>query len=388
MSKVVIIGGGVVGASVARHLAVRGGCDVTLIEQSPSPGAGSTGRATGGARVQFGTEINVRMSKYSIDFIREWDRDCGYDPKGYLFFATSEAGFDSLKRNVEVQRRVGIESTRTVSREEIAEICPLIVTDDIIGGTFGSEDSFINPIALMRSFHDEAAEHGVRFMFGTEVSSIGRVGGRVSGVITADGEIGCDAVVICTGARAARLGSGVGIAIPVRPQRRQIVWARCGEKIPDSLPMVIDVGSGFHFRPARDFIDPSAVTENGDLLLAWPDPNDLTASDDFDAGFIPPVLEQSRRRLKIHASLDVVPTKCRAGLYENTPDHHGIIGPAGPDGLFLACGFSGHGVMHSPATGRAISEMILDGRCGFMDVSALGFDRFENGRLLEESSFI
>lgn len=388
MSRIVIIGGGVVGTSVARHLAVRGGCDVTVIEQAQSLGTGSTGRATGGARVQFGTEINILMSKYSLDFIRDWDRDCGYDPKGYLFFATSGAGFDALRRNIEVQRSVGITSTRTVSREEIAEICPLIESDDIVGGTFGTEDAFINPVGLMRNFHDDATDHGARFMFGTEVLSVETAGGRVSGVTTTEGVIGCDAVVICTGAHAARLGNGIGLDVPVTPQRRQIVWARCEERLPDSIPMVIDVGSGFHFRPAKDFNDPSMTIGHDQLLFAWPDPMDDSASDEFDSDFIPPVLEHSERRLRIHDSLRIMPDKCRAGLYENTPDHHGIIGPAGPGGLFFACGFSGHGVMHSPATGRAISEMILDGSCGFMDVSMLELDRFESGRLLEESSFI
>jgi sarcosine oxidase, subunit beta len=388
MSRVVIIGGGVVGASVARHLSLRGGLETSVLERGAGLGEGSTGRATGGARVQFGTAVNILMSKYSIDFLKGWDRDCGLDQKGYLFFATGENGMSVLKRNLEVQKSVGISSTRIVSREEISEICPLIHTDDIVGGTFGSDDAFIDPVRLMRNFHDEAMEHGAVFTFGVEALSIKTTGGKISGVVTRDGEIGCDAVVICTGAQAARLGSEMGIDIPVTPQRRQIVWARNAEVLPDSLPMVIDVESGFHFRPARDFIDPDSTSTNDQVLFAWPDPDDRSTSDEFDERFIPPVLARSEKRLRIHGSLQLMPEKCRAGLYENTPDHHGIIGPAGPDGLFLACGFSGHGVMHSPATGRAIAEMILDGECAFMDVSSLGFERFENGRLLEESSFI
>jgi sarcosine oxidase subunit beta len=388
MSRVVIIGGGVVGTSVARHLAVRGGFEVTVLEQADSLGRGSTGRATGGARVQFGTEVNILMSKYSIDFLKAWDRDCDYDPKGYLFFATSEKGFSSLKRNIDIQRSVGVSSARVVTREEVAEICPLIETHDIVGGTFGSEDGFINPFALMRSFHDEAIENGAGFLFGTEALSVTTTGGRVSGVVTNNGEIGCDAVVLSTGAHVARIGESLGIKVPVTPQRRQIVWAKTGEPLPVTLPMVIDAESGFHFRPARDFNEPYSTAKSDEILFAWPDPNDRSTSDEFDPDFIDPVLARSRKRLKIHSALRILPEKCRAGLYENTPDHHGIIGAAGPDGLFLACGFSGHGVMHSPATGRAVAELILDGRCDFMDVSMLGLERFENGRLLEESSFI
>jgi sarcosine oxidase subunit beta len=387
-SRIIIIGGGVVGASVARHLSMRGGCEVVVLDRGKSIATGSTGRATGGARVQFGTETNILMSKYSIDFIRHWNRNCDYDPKGYLFFATSDIGLSSLERNLELQKSVGVTSTRRVTREEIGEICPLINTDDIVGGTFGQEDGFINPIQLAAGFRDEAIEHGTRFEYGVEVNSISMSGGRVSGVMTQNGELGCDAVVLCTGAHVAELGRTVGIDIPVTPQRRQIVWAKNESQLPESLSMVIDVESGFHFRPARDFSDPQSTAPHDQLLFAWPDPSDDSTSDEFDESFIPAVLSRSKQRLSIHDSLRIMPEKCRAGLYENTPDHHGIIGPAGPEGLFLACGFSGHGVMHSPATGRAMSEIIIDGNCSFMDISQLGFDRFKDGRLLEESSFI
>ena len=387
-SRIIIIGGGVVGASVARHLAIRGGCEVLVLDRGKTIANGSTGRATGGARVQFGTEVNILMSKYSIDFLKEWNRDCDYDPKGYLFFATSEKGMSSLERNLELQKSAGVSSTRIVTRGEIEEICPIIATDDIVGGTFGQEDGFINPIKLAAGFRDEAIEHGARFEYGVNVVSLSMSGGRVSGVMTQNGELGCDSVVLCTGAHVAELGKTVGLEIPVTPQRRQIVWARNDVQLPESLPMVIDVESGFHFRPALDFSDPQSTAAHDQLLFAWPDPSDDSTTDDFNDSFIPPVLSRSKQRLSIHDSLRIMPEKCRAGLYENTPDHHGIIGPAGPDGLFLSCGFSGHGVMHSPATGRAMSEMIIDGDCSFMDISQLGFDRFKDGRLLEESSFI
>src|SRR3982750_904747 len=139
-AEIVIIGGGIVGASVACHLVERGARDILVLEREPWQGTGSTGKATGGVRSQFETEINIRLSKYSIDFFRDWDHDCGYEPRGYLFFTCDEKHLEYLTSNVGTQRRLGVKGVDLVGREEIREIVPGICVDDVVGGTFGRGD--------------------------------------------------------------------------------------------------------------------------------------------------------------------------------------------------------------------------------------------------------
>jgi sarcosine oxidase, subunit beta len=153
--------------------------------------------------------------------------------------------------------------------------------------------------------------------------------------------------------------------------------------------MVIDLGSGFHFRPARDFVNESVDSDNREVLFAYPDPAEKSSFDtDFDASFIEKVYERARHRAPFLYETVPVLEKCRAGLYENTPDHHAILGGCETEGLYFANGFSGHGVMHSPATGRALAEIILDGGAAFLDVSCLSLERFAKGALLHETAFI
>ena len=389
-AEIVVIGGGVVGASVAFHLAQRGVKDVLILEREAEQGRGSTGAATGGVRAQFETEINIRTSLYSLDFFREWDFDCEYEPKGYLFFATTDGQMDYLRRNVEVQRRLGVRDVEIVDADAVSRIVPGMNCDDIKGGSFGRHDGFINPLAVMRGFTEGALRGGARVEFGVDVTGFHVEGGRVRGVETSDGLIECDAAVLCTGARAAELARTADVDLPVAPQRRQIVWARTREALPADMPMVIDIGTGFHFRPARDFREkpPEGGTLN-QILFAYPDPEEPSSvKTEFEDPFIDKVYERAKLRAEFLFEAECVREKCRAGLYENTPDHHAILGGCEVGGLYFANGFSGHGVMHSPATGRALSEIILDGEARFLDVSCLSLSRFERGELLHETAFI
>lgn len=391
-ANIVIIGGGVVGASVAFHLAERGVRDILILEGEARQGLGSTGAATGGVRAQFETDINIKMSLYSIDFLKSWDHDCEYDPKGYLFFATTDEQFAYLRKNVAKQKALGVEGVEVVDPKAIAEIVPAMICSDIVGGSFGQNDGFVNPMAILRGFTEGAQRRGVLIEFGREVTGLRFERGRITGVKTPDGTVGCEAAVLCTGARAAELARSADIDLPVSPQRRQIVWARSQVVLPPEMPMVIDIGSGFHFRPARDFTQNSSAWGKDaryDVLFAYPDPDEpASLRTDFEDAFIEKVYSRARLRAEFLYRSAVVRDKCRAGLYENTPDHHAILGGCDIDGLYLANGFSGHGVMHSPATGRALSEIILDGRATFLDVSSLSIDRFAKGELLHETAFI
>lgn len=380
-SEIIIIGAGVVGASVAYHLAERGAKNVLILESETEQGTGSTGRATGGVRAQFETDININLSLYSIDFFKNWEFDCGYDPKGYLFFATTDEQLEYLKRNVEKQKSLGVKDVEVISSNDICKIVPGMNCDDIVGGSFGKHDGFIDPLAVMRGFTGGALGNGSKIEFGRRVTAIETSGGSVRGVRTEHGLIECNSVVLCSGAIAGDLAGTAGVNLPVEPQRRQIVWSRTVEPLPSDLPMVIDIGTGFHFRPAKN--------SNREVVFAYPDPDEASSTNtDFDDAFIGKVYEHAKHRARFLYESEVVREKCRAGLYENTPDHHAILGGCEVEGLYFANGFSGHGVMHSPATGRALAEIILDGRSSFLDVSCLFIDRFRTGEELHETAFI
>lgn len=388
-AEIVIIGSGVIGASVAFHLTERGAKDVLILERESEQGKGSTGKATGGVRAQFETEINIKMSLYSLDFFKHCDFDCEYEPRGYLFFATDAKQFDYLKRNVEKQKSLGVKEVEIVDKKTILEICPILNVADTVGGSFGKRDGFINPLAVMNGFTNKALANGAKIEFDTKVLSIETANGKIKSIETNKGRIECEKVVICTGAWAKELAQTAGIDLPVEPQKRQIIWAKSKKQLPENLPMVIDIGSGFHFRPARDFVDKTANFNNTEVLFAFPDPEEKTSFDtNFDESFIKKVYEKAKHRAPFLYETEVIKEKCRAGLYENTPDHHAILGGCAVEGLYFANGFSGHGVMHSPATGRALSEIILDGKSSFLDASCLSLERFAKNELLHETAFI
>ncbi len=389
MPEIVIIGGGVVGASVAYHLTERGCRDVLMLEREEMLGLGSTGKATGGVRAQFETDINIKLSLYSMDFFRDWGFDCEYDPKGYLFLATNNLHLEYLDRTGDLQRELGYEGVHLLTQAEVAAMVPGVNCDDIVGGSFGPRDGFINPLAILEGFMVEASMSGAKVKTGTTVRSIDVENGRVTGLHTSEGKLECEKVVLCSGAWARHLAATAGIDLPVEPQRRQIVWAKAAKALPPDLPMVIDMTDGFHFRQARDFHVAADTGDGRDVLFAYADPEEPSSfSTDFDESFLDKVGEKAAHRAPFLTGAQIVYEKCRAGLYENSPDHHAILGGCEVEGLYFANGFSGHGVMHSPATGRALSEIMLDGEASFLDVSSLHIDRFAKGELLHETAFI
>jgi sarcosine oxidase, subunit beta len=387
-ADVVIIGGGIVGSSIAYHLAEAGCANVTIVERGTEQGTGSTGRATGGVRAQFYTSINIRLSLYSIDFFSHFEEatgcDCGYQPNGYLFVATTESHLEYLKNARERQRAAGLETVELVSREDVAAFVPQLRTDDVLGGSYCPTDGLIEPLSVMRGFMQRASARGVRLWLDTEVTGIEVERGAVAGVSTTRGRISTRAVVNASGAWAAEVARLAGVEIPVVPLRRQLVAARLPFDFPARLPMVIDMADGFHFRRA-----PLASKAPG-VLMAWPDPLETPGfKTDFDRAFIEKISRRAAHRAPLLAQAIVDESLCRAGLYEMTPDHHAIIGEA-PNvrGLYLANGFSGHGVMHSPAAGRLVSELILHGETRLLDIKPLGVERFAQGRLIEETSIL
>ena len=382
-ADVVIIGGGIVGSSVAYHLAEQGCTDVLVIEREAHQGKGSTGKSMGGVRAQFATPVNIAMSLYSINFFARFDEVVGhpadYRPHGYLFVATSERHMEYLKANHERQKALGLTNVEFVTREDIVKTVPQLRAGDILGGSFCPTDGFVDPHSVMMGFMLNARERGARLWLDTAVTGIDVENGRVAEVETTRGRVATRAVVNASGAWASDVARMAGVDLPVVPLRRQLVPTEPFDQLPQRFPMVIDMSTGFHFR-----------REGRRILLAWNDPEETPGfKTDFDPAFIEKILTRAALRVPCLAEAEVNPQRAWAGLYEMTPDHHAIIGEApAVRGLFFANGFSGHGVMHSPATGRIISELILHGETRLLDAKPLGVERFAEGRLLEESSIL
>lgn len=380
---VVIIGGGVVGSSIAYHLAAAGCTNVAIIERNERPEMGSTGKSAGGVRAQFATPINIRMSRYSIDCFARFEELTGhtadYRPHGYLFVATSERHLAALRANLEVQIAQGLTSVEIITAEDIVRMVPQLRAGDIIGGSFCPTDGFVDPYSVLRGFSARARERGVQVWLNTEVVGIEVEQDRVSGVVTTQGHVATRTVVNAAGPWAAEVARLAGVEVPVSPLRRQIVNTQPFEPLPRPLPMVIDMSNGFHFR-----------REGEGILMAWPDPEETFGfKTTFDQQFIEKILTRAVSRVPCLAEAQVNPRRCWAGLYEVTPDHHAILGPVpGVEGFFLANGFSGHGVMHSPATGRIVSELILYGQSSVLDASVLSLERFAAGHLIEETAVL
>jgi sarcosine oxidase subunit beta len=382
-ADVVIIGSGIVGSSVAYHLTQAGCTNVLVMEREAHQGKGSTGKSMGGVRAQFSTPVNIQMSKYSIDFFSKFDAVVGhpadYRAHGYLFCATNEKHLAYLKANRERQKALGVTNVEWVMPDDIVKMVPQLRVDDVLGGTFCPTDGFVDPHSVMMGFMLNAREKGVRLWLETEVTGIQTEGGKIRGVATTRGNVSTGVVVNAAGAWAARVAEMAGADLPVEPLRRQLVPTEPFDQLPQRFPMVIDMSTGFHFR-----------REGKGILLAWNDPEETPGfKTDFDSSFVEKILTHAASRVPVLAEAGVNPRRAWAGLYEMTPDHHAIIGPASNiEGLYFVNGFSGHGVMHSPASGKVAADVILEGHSDLIDARQLSVERFATGRLLEETAVL
>ena len=382
-ADVIIIGGGIVGSSIAYHLTEAGCKNVLVVERETHQGKGSTGKSMGGVRAQFATPVNIQMSLYSIPFYATFDErlghPAGYKPQGYLFLATSQRHLEYLRTNQEKQKALGLSTARMLGADEIRSMFPQLRSDDIVGGSFCSSDGFVDPYSAMVGFMTRAAEAGARLWRNTEVTGIRLDGHGVTGVDTTRGPLATRIVVNAAGPWAAQVAKLAGVELPVEPLRRMLVPTEPFDHFPHSAPMIIDMSNGFHFRP-----------ESLGFLLAWNDPEETPGfKTDFEPSFIEKVLTRAASRVPCFDNLAVNPKRAWAGLYEMTPDHHPILGSvAEVPGFFLANGFSGHGVMHAPATGKILSDLILYRKCDLVDTSLLALERFREGRLIEETAVL
>ncbi|MEA3460085.1 MAG: FAD-binding oxidoreductase [Chloroflexota bacterium] len=377
-ADVVIIGGGVTGLSTAYQLAKLGVSDVVVVERDLIA-SGSTPLAAGGIRQQFSTEANIRIMLESVKvferFSEQFDTEIDFRQWGYLFLATTEEDWKAFQENVPLQKSLGVPVTLLLP-EEIKEIAPYLYLDDVIGGTFCPTDGYADPYSIAMGFAKKARELGVKIHEKTEVVDVKVEGGRVRGVVTNKGQISTPVVVNAAGAWAAQIGRMVGVELPILPYRRQIFVTAPFDELPERIPMVIDFAPSFYFR-----------REGPGILMGMSDkeePSSFNTNADWD--FLTKMVEKAVHRAP---ALERAGFKDSwGGLYAITPDDNPILGPVpGVEGFICAAGFSGHGVMQSPAIGRLIAELIT-GRETFVDLTPFRFERFAEGKLTKEARVI
>lgn len=374
--KVVVVGAGVMGASAAYHLTARGCPDVLLLDRAAGPGQGSTGAATGGFRAQYSSPINVRLSLLAreklLRFRDEIGSDPGYQPTGYLWLAANGAELDILRAALRVQWDAGLREAAEVDASDIARLSPAVAPGLALGGAFCPSDGFIAPLRILDGYLAAARRNGARVQWDTAVTGFQLDGtGRIASVQTPGGPIEADYVINAAGAWAAGLAQSAGVPLPVIPLRRQAAATVPCALLPPGTPMTIFAGDGFHFR-VRD----------GRVLLLWPSPGVPGRPFDIrvDPDWLSAVSRMAHQRLPVLRAVEIDAAASWAGLYEMSPDKHAILGQApGCDNLYLINGSSGHGVMHAPALGALLAELITEGRFITLDATALRPSRFAEG---------
>ena len=370
-ASTVIIGGGVVGCSIAYHLARRGQRDVVVLERE-TVGSGTTSKAAGGIRVQFPTETEIRFSLESIKVFERFQEEFGVDPGftkiGYLYLLSEEGHLRGYQTRIALQRTLGAD-VRVLTPADAQTLVPALRVDDLVAAVWGPEDGMAGPAEVTNGFARRARELGAKIVEGVPVTALERSNGRVTGVKTSHGTVAAPIVVNAAGPAAARVGKLAGVDLPVHPRRRHIFFTEPYPEIPGPVPLTSDVTSGFYFRKEMDqvLLSPGDVEDIGE---------DLNVP--IDWGKVDELVQKAIHRLPIieHARI----AGGWAGLRPLTPDDHAIIGWApGVDGLFLAVGFGGHGFQHSPATGRYVAEWLLDGKPS-LDLALFAPDRFTRSR--------
>ena len=253
-ASVVVIGGGVVGCSIAYHLARRGLADVLVVERD-AVGAGTTSKAAGGIRAQFATETEIRFSLESRrvfeTFPEEFGVDPGYTRIGYLFLVADEADLRGFEARMALQRSLGVD-VRRLAPEDAARLVPGLYVDDLVAAVWGPDDAMAGPAEVTDGFARRARALGARIVEGVEVTAIEQTGGRVTAVRTARGSVATPVVVNAAGPAAARVARLAGVSVPVHPRRRHIFFTEPFPELPGPVPLTTDRRSGFYFRKELD----------------------------------------------------------------------------------------------------------------------------------------
>ncbi|MEA2008322.1 MAG: FAD-dependent oxidoreductase [Chloroflexota bacterium] len=378
-ANIIIIGGGVMGASTAYHLAERGVKDVVLLEKEEFFGQGATGRCAGGVRYQFATDVNIHLSLESLPMLERFQEEFGqvidYHQVGYLFLLTREEDLDVFQKNVQLQHSLGVE-TEWLTGDEVRQRLPMMNLDDVIAATNNRKDGVVDPNGVVMGYIGAAQRLGVTALSSVEVTGIRVEEGQIAGVETTAGTISAPTVVNATGPWAGQLGQMAGVSIPIEPLRRQWLTTTPLPELPPDFPFVIDFAKSLYFHP-----------EGRGLLTGMSNPGEAIGfGQSIDPDWEIIHMEAAIKRLPLLQKAGLA--SHLAGLYEVTPDAHPIYGETPVDGFYVVAGFSGHGFMHGPVSGKLMAEIILDGEYKTMDVSMLDLARFEEDRLIHEYNVV
>lgn len=375
----IIIGGGVMGASIAYHLAKCGQKRILLLEKEEFFGQGATGRCAGGIRYQFATEVNIRLSMESLPMLERFEDEIGqaigYNPCGYLFLITNFKDQQVFKQNVALQRKLGVD-TIWLDGDEIRKILPDMKLDDIICGTIHYKDGIADPNSVVMGYIQAGQALGVNAHTGIEVTGIEVDSNRIRGVQTKTGYIKTGTVINAAGPWSGLVGEMAGVNVPITPLRRQMLTTTPLTDIPTDFPFVIDFAQSLYFH-----------REGEGLLTGMSNPNEKVGfNQTVDSEWELVHLEAAVKRLPLLAKAGLA--SHWAGLYEITPDAHPIYGETPVEGFYVCAGFSGHGFMHGPISGKIMAEILLEGKARTVDVSMLELRRFDEGRLIKEYNVV
>jgi len=379
-AQVVIIGGGVMGASTAYHLAKRGCTDVVLLEKQEFFGMGATGKCAGGIRYQFSTAVNIQLSLLSLPMLDRFEDELGQAigirRDGYLFLLTNERDVAAFRQNVALQHSLGVQ-TEWLDGDEVRRRVPLLAAGDVLAGAFHDKDGLADPNSVVMGYVSGARRLGARAFTGVTVTGITTEHGRVTGVVTDQGRIACQTVVNAAGPWAGVVSGMAGVPLPITPLRRQILTTTAIPELPPDFPFVLDFAQSLYFH-----------REGEGILTGQSNPNETPGFDQsVDNAWTEQHLELAAWRFPLLSQAGLLSQW--AGLYEVTPDAHPVIDRLSePAGFYVAGGFSGHGFMHGPITGLLIAELLLNGRAHSLDIHQLRFSRFAEGDLVREHNVV
>jgi sarcosine oxidase, subunit beta len=374
-ADVIIIGGGVNGASLAFHLAQRG--LKALILEKRFLAAEATGHSSGLVRMHYDLEAESRLAWASFQYFRNWPQmvggDCGFTRTGFIQIVRPEYE-DALRENVKMHQRIGI-PTFLITSDDVRRLAPGFVSADFSIAAYEPESGYADPSSTARSLIDVARQKGANLIQDCRVTGIKTEGGRVSGVESSQGDFFAPLIVNAGGAWAAQIGRMAGLDVPVESWRHETLFIRRPPELGPSHPTVIDDALSMYFRPETGGLTLVGL-EDSNVIGEIPE----NGSDRARSGFVERAVERICRRIpamekgSLHSTL--------AGYDGITPDQRAILGPAGPEGFYLACGFSGTGFKIAPAVGACMAELILDGQARSVDISPFRYQRFAEGGLL------
>lgn len=376
IADVIIIGGGIHGASLAFHLARRGVKPIVIERNFIASGA--TGRSSGLVRMHYDLEPESRLAWVSFQYFYNWEEmvggECGFTRTGFLQFVS--AGYEEhLKANVAMHQRIGIPSL-LVTADDVRRLAPHFKVDDIQVAAYEPESGYADPPAATKSLMDAARLFGARLVQGGYVTEILVSGGKVRGVRTPQEEFAAPVVVNAAGAWAARVAKLAGVEIPVDTWRHDTMFIQRPRVMGPSHPTVIDNAHSMYFRPETGGLTLVGLEDNNPI---GQDPDGYT--DRALPGFVERAIERICLRIPV---MEQAALHSAHGGYDGiTPDQRAILGQYGPEGFYLQCGFSGTGFKIAPAVGACMAELIIDGKATTVDITPFAPQRFDKGEHLK-----